>query len=63
MAQPYKGPRKQLATRVLRTEAEQIEQRAKRMGLTVSEYLRCLALRELEDPTFETRQEALDVSV
>lgn len=63
MAQPHKGPRKLLATRLPSSEAHEVEQRAKRLGLTVSDYV-ALALRDaLANPAPRIhRQEELDVS-
>lgn len=59
MAQPYKGQRKQVATRLLQSEANEVERRAQESGTTVSEYLRTLVLADLANPHTEAKQEAL----
>jgi hypothetical protein len=50
MAQPWKGDRKQVATRLLRPAATEVERRAKNLGMSITDYLEDLVLRELAKP-------------
>lgn len=62
MAQPWKGDRKQVATRLVRPRAEEIEAKARALGMTTSEYVAAVLLRDLgyEDAA-ATKQEELNL--